>query len=60
MDVYTATEQAYKNGRENGIKEFANYLKEHSFWVDNDNYFSFRAIDIDDLDDFVKEFLKDK
>mgnify|MGYP003419257891 CR=1 len=60
MDVYTATEQAYKNGYDNGIKEFVNYLKEHSCFYDLDNYHSFRAIDIDDLDDLVKEFLRGK
>ena len=60
MDVYIATEQAYKNGYENGIKEFINYLKDNSCFYDIDNYHSFRAIDIDDLNDLVKEFLDKK
>ena len=60
MDAYTATEQAYKNGYENGIKEFINYLKDNSCFYDIDNYHSFRAIDIDDLNDLVKEFLRGK
>jgi hypothetical protein len=56
MDVYTATEQAYRNGYENGIVDIVNYLKENSCFYDIDNYHSFRAIDIDDLDDLVKDF----
>lgn len=60
MDVYTATEQAYRNGYENGIVDIVNYLKENSCFYDIDNYHSFRAIDIDDLDDLIEEFLKGK
>lgn len=64
MDMYTATEQAYKNGYSNGyedgVVEFANYLKNHSFLCDPDNGFSFNAIDEDDLDDFVEDFLRGK
>lgn len=41
----------------NGIIKFANYLKEHSCSYDLDNYHSFNAVDIDDLDELVKEFL---
>lgn len=41
----------------NGVIKFANYLKEHSCTYDLDNYHSFDAVDMDDLDDLVKEFL---
>ena len=34
MDIYTATELAYKNGYENGIKKFAEKVK-----AQNGNYF---------------------
>jgi hypothetical protein len=30
MKIYEATEQAYKNGYEKGIKDFAERLKEHT------------------------------
>lgn len=45
---------------QNEIIAFANYLKENSCFYDIDNYHSFRAIDIDNLDNFVEEFLKSK
>jgi hypothetical protein len=57
MDIYTATEQAYKNGYANAVKKFANYLKEHSCSYDLDNYFRFDAVDIDNLDYLVEKFL---
>jgi hypothetical protein len=47
----------YVSGFNNGVVKFANYLKENSCFYDIDNYHSFRAIDIDDLDDLVEEFL---
>ena len=44
---------------ENGVIEFAEYLKKHSFLCDSNDWFSFQAINVEDnLDDFVKEFLK--
>ena len=58
MDNYTATEIAYNNGYKWGIIKFANYLIDHSFLCDPDNGHSFRAIDIDDLDELVEDFLK--
>lgn len=57
MDVYTATELAYKNGYAAGARKFAEYLKAHSFMCDPDHRFSFSAIDVDDLDDHIKNFL---
>lgn len=45
---------------ENAVKEFANYLKDKSFCCDPDNWISFQAIDIDDLDELVKDFLASK
>ena len=54
MDIYTATEQAYKNG----VRDFAEYLKKNSFLCDPDNRFSFYAIDVDELDDLVNAFLR--
>lgn len=43
--------------RTDGTRKFAEYLKEHSFMCDPGNGFSFDAIDVDELDDYVKEFL---
>lgn len=37
------------------IKEFVERLKQHACFYDLDNYHSFEAIDVDNLDDFVKE-----
>ena len=47
----------YESGFINGVIKFANYLKEHACSYDLDNYHSFDAIDMDDLDDLVEEFL---
>ena len=47
----------YKSGFKNGVFDFAHYLKEHSCSYDLDNYHSFNAIDIEDLDDLVEDFL---
>ena len=52
--------QYYEYGFINGVITFANYLREHSCSYDLDNYHSFNAIDIDDLDDLVDEFLDKK
>ena len=48
----------YKSEFETGATRFAEYLKENACLYDLDNYHSFRAIDIDDLDDLVEDFLK--
>ena len=50
----------YSEGFEAGIMAFVEYLKEHSCSYDLDNYHSFDAIDIDNLDDLVKEFFDNK
>jgi hypothetical protein len=50
---------AYGRGRVDAVRKFANYLKEHSFNCDPGNGFSFDAIDVDELDDYVKEFLEE-
>lgn len=46
-------------GYEDGVIEFAKYLKENSFLCDSNDSFSFQAINVeDDLDDMVKDFLE--
>ena len=47
----------YISGFINGVNKFVKYLKENSCFYDLDNYHSFRAIDIDDLEDLAYEFL---
>ena len=64
MDVYKATEQAYKNGYNAGVKdsivEFVEFLKQKSFLCDANDWYSFQAINVeDDLDDFAEEFLNE-
>lgn len=49
----------YDEGFTEGVLAFETYLKEHSFTCDPDNGFSFNAIDVDELDDYVKEFLEE-
>lgn len=59
---------AYESGRDAGYSEgfeeciiaFVEYLKKHSCFYDLDNYHSFSAIDVDDLDDLVEEFLNNR
>lgn len=56
---------AYENGRDagyyagycDGVVEFAKYLKSNSFECDC-NVIIFNAIDMDDLDNLVKDFLE--
>ena len=50
----------YESGFKNGVIKFVHYLKEHSCLYDLDNYHSFSAIDIEDLDDLLEDFLKDE
>ena len=50
----------YKSGFHTGVIKFVEYLKQHSCAYDLDNYHSFDAIDIEDLDDLVEEFLDKK
>jgi hypothetical protein len=50
--------EQYEKGFKCGVMAFAVYLKEHSFMCDPGNGFSFDAIDVDELDDYVKEFLE--
>lgn len=64
MDVYKATEQAYKNGYKAGAKdsivEFVEFLKQKSFLCDANDWHSFQAINVeDDLDDLAEEFLNE-
>jgi hypothetical protein len=42
------------------VNRFANYLKEYSFNCDPGNGHSFDAIDADELDSYVKEFLEER
>ena len=41
------------------VRKFARYLKEHSFMCDPGNGYSFDAIDVEELDDYVQEFLEE-
>lgn len=51
--------KGWGHGYEDGVMEFAEYLKEHSFLCDSNDSFSFQAINVeDDLDDMVKDFLE--
>lgn len=50
----------YSEGFEEGIMAFVEYLKKHSCFYDLDNYHSFSAIDIDNLDDLVKNFFDNR
>lgn len=45
--------------KEEVAQKFADYLKEQSFCCDPGNGHSFDAIDIDELDDYVKKFLEE-
>ena len=47
----------YISGFINGVRKFSKYLKDNSCFYDIDNYHSFRAIDIEDLNELVDEFL---
>lgn len=47
----------YESGFHNGVVKFAQYLKEHSFVCDPGDWSRFQAIDADDIDDLVEEFL---
>ena len=42
------------------VREFASYLKKYSFCCDPGNWMSFDAIDADELDNYVQEFLEGK
>ena len=48
----------YKSGFHTGVIKFSEYLKQNSCSYDLDNYHSFNAIDIEDLDDLIREFFK--
>lgn len=50
----------YESGFRNGVIKFAEYIKKHSCSYDLDNYHYFEAVDIEDLDDLVEEFLDKK
>jgi hypothetical protein len=48
----------YDTGFVEGAIAFATYLKGQSFHCDPGNGFSFDALDVDELDDYVKRFLR--
>ena len=53
MDIHTATEQAYKNGYADGMKEFAERLKkicDAPYW----------CVWLSEIDDLLEEMLKSK
>ena len=60
MDKHTATEQAFKNGYEKGIKEFVERLKVYKYlssdWSHGEHPFVVEEADIDDL---VEEMVGD-
>lgn len=56
---YALVNQAYEELKTDTVRKFAEYLRKHSFCCDPDNWISFDAIDVDDLDDYVKDFLED-
>lgn len=45
--------------RKQAILDFVEHLKENSCFYDLDNYHSFRAVDMETIDDIVKEVLGD-
>lgn len=48
----------YNKGYQDGVRNFAQYLKTQSFLCDANDWYSFRAIDVEnDLDDMVEEYL---
>lgn len=49
---------AEANDKANVLLAFIEYLKDHSFVCDPGNGFSFDAIDVDELDGHVKDFLE--
>lgn len=53
MDIHTATEQAYKNGYEDGVKDFAERLRklcDAPYW----------SVWLSEIDDLSEEMLKSK
>jgi hypothetical protein len=60
MKIYEATEQAYKNGYEKGIKDFAERLKEYKYqssdWSHGEHPF---VVEESDIDDLVEEMVGD-
>ena len=57
MNVYTATEQAYKNGYEAGVKEFAERFKEK---VGSIPQYHFNLLQVeDDINTLVKEMTEE-
>jgi hypothetical protein len=53
MNIHDATEQAYKNGYAQGIKDFARRLKEYKYlssdWSHGEHPFVVEESDIDEL-----------
>ena len=58
MKTYEATEQAYKNGYEKGIKDFAENLKEYKYqssdWSHGEHPF---VVEENDIDELVEEMV---
>ena len=58
MKIYEATEQAYKNGYEKGIKDFAERLKEYKYlssdWSHGEHPF---VVEENDIDELVEEMV---
>jgi hypothetical protein len=48
--------KTYAECQIDNLKAFVKYLKEHACFYDLDNYHSFEAIDVEDIDDFLAAF----
>lgn len=53
MNTYTATEQAYKNGYEAGVKEFAERMKSEKFIYKNFG----ELVQVDDINTIAEELI---
>lgn len=49
--------KGHRNGYQNGVRGFVEYLKKNSSEYDLENYHYFEAVDIEDLDDLADGFL---
>ena len=56
MDIHLATEQAYKNGYEKGVKDFAERLRENKFTHKNLG----ELICVEDIDNLLKQMTEQK
>ena len=50
--------KTYAECQLDNLKSFVKYLKKHACSYDLDNYHSFSAIDVENIDDFLTEFME--